>query len=251
MAPKCPTKHANFIVNKGDATARDIEELIDCAGDGSTASTGVSLIHEVRIVGERRQNERNSAKWRCYMGGRSAEREISLMSGNAVLAALQRKGVDAHGLRSRESGSAALKPRSFERVFIALHGRYGEDGTMQGALNDGNSLYRQRRDGKRTGDGQMAHQAGLAWRWEFRRRDFVMLDESSDFDAAVRKLGLPLIVKPVARRLHNRPDKGVDPAQEMPEAYRKAAHHDPMVLAEEFIAGAEVRHRFSATRRCP
>jgi hypothetical protein len=93
-------------------------------------------------------------------GGRSAEREVSLKSGAAVLAALQRSGVDAHAFDPSIQGLHTLQEQGFQRVFIALHGRYGEDGTVQGALE--HSIYRQRRDGECAGDGQVSQQAGVA-----------------------------------------------------------------------------------------
>jgi D-alanine-D-alanine ligase len=173
------------------------------------------------------------------LGGRSAEREVSLMSGNAVLAALKRKGVDAQAIDAREMDLQQLKTEGFERVFIALHGRYGEDGTIQGALEWMGIPY--------TGSGVMASALAMdKWRTKLvwmaagiPTPRFVMLDESSDLEAAVRELGLPLIVKP-SREGSTIGLTRVTHAQEMREAYRKAARHDSMVLAEEFIAGAEV-----------
>ena len=79
-------------------------------------------------------NAKSFGKVAVLFGGRSAEREISLMSGSAVLAALQRAGVDAHAFDPAQRDLAELKREGFQRVFIALHGRYGEDGTVQGAL---------------------------------------------------------------------------------------------------------------------
>ena len=76
----------------------------------------------------------NFGKVAVLMGGRSAEREISLRSGTMVLAALKRKGVDAHAFDPRDQGFEQLLAQRFSRVFIALHGRFGEDGTVQGAL---------------------------------------------------------------------------------------------------------------------
>ena len=97
------------------------------------------------------------------MGGPCSEREISLLSGNAVLAALQRHGLDAHAYDPAERPVYEFKRDGFDRVFIALHGRFGEDGTVQGALEVlGHSLYRQRRHGVGAGHGQVANQARLA-----------------------------------------------------------------------------------------
>lgn len=173
------------------------------------------------------------------MGGRSSEREISLLSGNAVLNALRERGVDAHAFDPNERDIADLKREKFERAFIALHGRYGEDGTVQGALELLGVPY--------TGSGVMASalamdkwRTKLIWRAEGIPvpRD-ALVHESSDWGAVVRTLGLPLIVKPV----HEGSTIGltkVFKTQDLPGAYALAAKHDRMVLAEEFIPGREL-----------
>ena len=173
------------------------------------------------------------------MGGRSSEREISLLSGNAVLNALRERGVDAHAFDPKERDIADLKREKFERAFIALHGRYGEDGTVQGALELLGVPY--------TGSGVMASalamdkwRTKLIWRAEGIPvpRD-ALVHESSDWGAVVRTLGLPLIVKPV----HEGSTIGltkVFKTQDLPGAYALAAKHDRMVLAEEFIPGREL-----------
>ena len=95
-------------------------------------------------------------------GGRSAEREISLMSGKNVLEALRTAGCDAHAFDPAEREIFDLKREGYARVFIALHGRYGEDGTVQGRAGaDGHPVHRQRRAGLGAGNGQGAHQDGL------------------------------------------------------------------------------------------
>jgi len=117
------------------------------------------------------------------MGGRSAEREISLMSGNAVLAALKRKGVDAHAFDTRDRDLHELRIQGFDRVFIALHGRYGEDGTVQGALELMGIPY--------TGSGVMASSLAIdKWRTKLvwiaagiPTPRFVMLEADTDFKA--------------------------------------------------------------------
>ena len=173
------------------------------------------------------------------MGGRSAEREISLMSGNAVLAALKRKGVDAHAFDTRDRDLHELRSQGFDCVFIALHGRYGEDGTVQGALELMGMPY--------TGSGVMASSLAMdKWRTKLvwiaagmPTPRFVMLEASSDFKAVPNELGLPLIVKP-SREGSTIGLTKVARARDMEAAYRKAVEFDDMVLAEEFIAGAEV-----------
>jgi D-alanine-D-alanine ligase len=173
------------------------------------------------------------------MGGRSAEREISLMSGNAVLAALKRKGVDAHAFDTRDRDLHELRSQGFDRVFIALHGRYGEDGTVQGALELMGIPY--------TGSGVMASSLAMdKWRTKLvwiaagiSTPRFQMLEAGSDFKAVANDLGLPLIVKP-SREGSTIGLTKVTRVQDVEAAYQKAAQHDEMVLAEEFIAGVEV-----------
>ena len=173
------------------------------------------------------------------MGGRSAEREISLLSGNAVLGALRERGVDAHAFDPRERQISDLKRENFQRVFIALHGRYGEDGTVQGALELLEIPY--------TGSGVMASALAMdKWRTKLMWRAVgipvpkdVLVHEASDWNAVVQTLGLPIIVKPG----HEGSTIGLTKvrlAKELPAAYALAARHDRMVLAEEFIDGQEL-----------
>jgi D-alanine-D-alanine ligase len=173
------------------------------------------------------------------MGGRSAEREVSLMSGRAVLEALKRKGVDAHAFDTREQDLHELKVRNFSRAFIALHGRYGEDGTVQGMLELMGIPY--------TGSGVMAsalamdkYRTKLVWiAAGIPTPRFAMLTERDDLVARTAHLGMPLIIKP-SREGSTIGLTKVRSADELPAAYDKAARHDRQVLAEEFIAGAEV-----------
>ena len=184
------------------------------------------------------------------LGGRSAEREISLMSGNAVLAALKRKGADEHAFDTRDRDLHELRSQGFDRVFIALHGRYGEDGTVQGALELMGIPY--------TGSGVMASSLAMdKWRTKLvwiaagiPTPRFVMLEPGSDFKAVANDLGLPLIVKP-SREGSTIGLTKVTHAQDVEAAYRKAAEHDDMVLAEEFIAGAEVTASILGERALP
>lgn len=172
------------------------------------------------------------------LGGRSAEREVSLKSGNAVLAALRRRGVDAHPFDPADQGVEALKQQGFERVFIALHGRFGEDGTVQGALELMGIPY--------TGSGVLASALAMdKWRtklvWQAMGLpipDYALLDEGSDFAAVEATLGLPLFVKP-AREGSSIGVVKVKKSGELPAAYREAARHDRLVIAERFIGGGE------------
>jgi D-alanine-D-alanine ligase len=175
------------------------------------------------------------------MGGPSSEREISLLSGNAVLAALKSKGVDAHAFDPSERSLFELKRDGFARVFIALHGRFGEDGTVQGALEVLGVPY--------TGSGVMASALAMdKWRTKLvwlasaiPTPRYRIVDARSDWWSVVAELGLPLIVKPAREGSTigiTRVD-GVDHG-ELAAAYEVAAGHDALVIVEEFITGTEL-----------
>ena len=169
-------------------------------------------------------------------GGKSTEREVSLKSGSRVLAALQGQGVDAHAFDPAERKLDELA--AFDRAFIALHGRHGEDGTIQGVLELMGIPY--------TGSGVMASAVGMdKWRTKLLWRsiglpvpEFVILDAQSDFAAIEQQLGLPLFVKPVSEGSSIGVSK-VRRAGELRGAYIEAAKHDPLVIAEKAILGGE------------
>lgn len=171
-------------------------------------------------------------------GGRSAERDVSLKSGSAVLAALLRQGVDAHAFDPALSPLSDLKTQGYQRVMIHLHGRGGEDGTIQGALEWMGIPY--------TGPGVMASSMGmdklrtkLIWKaLGLRVPDFVLLDENSDFDAVERELGLPLFVKPACEGSSIGISRVSEPGT-LKAAYAIARAHDRVVLAERNIGGGE------------
>ena len=173
------------------------------------------------------------------LGGRSGEREISLMSGNGVLEALIAKGVDAHGFDTGLRSPTELAAEQFDRVFISLHGRYGEDGTIQGLLELLNLPY--------TGSGVLASALAIdkiatkqIWISNgLSTPDFEELTANSDWNRVVQKLGLPLIVKPA----HEGSSLGltkVKSAEELPAAYQLAASLDTKVIAEACIIGDEL-----------
>jgi D-alanine-D-alanine ligase len=172
-------------------------------------------------------------------GGRSAEREVSLMSGSGVLKALRSRDIDAHAFDPAERTLSELAAEKFNRVFIALHGRYGEDGTLQGALEQLGIPY--------TGPGVLA--SSIAMDKAMTKRiwlasglptpKFEMLTAQSNWKNVADTLGLPLIVKPV----HEGSTLGltkVTKADQLPAAYALAAKFDRAVMAEEFIAGMEL-----------
>jgi D-alanine-D-alanine ligase len=170
------------------------------------------------------------------LGGKSAEREVSLKSGGAVLAALLRQGIDAHAFDPAKQQLSELA--GFNRVFNALHGRYGEDGTIQGALELMEIPY--------TGSGVMASSVGMdKWRtkllWKvlnIATPDFEVVDAKSDFAAIEQKLGLPLFVKPA----NEGSSIGITKVKQkggLQAAYLLAAKADPLVIAEKFVDGGE------------
>ena len=172
------------------------------------------------------------------LGGRSAEREVSLNSGKAVLEALQRSGVDAHPFDTDILKLHLLVDEGFDRAFIALHGRYGEDGTVQGALELLGMPY--------TGSGVLASALAMdKWRskmvWQAEKLpvpDYVLLEEQSDWEAVVQQLGLPLFVKP-ANEGSSVGMTEVKKLNDLPGAYRTACMYDKLVLAEKNIDGGE------------
>ncbi|HEX5312104.1 D-alanine--D-alanine ligase [Aquabacterium sp.] len=171
-------------------------------------------------------------------GGTSAERDVSLMSGSGVLKALQSQGVDAHAFDPAERPLSDLKSEGFDRCFIALHGRGGEDGTVQGALELLGIPY--------TGSGVMASSIAMdkimtkrIWRFEgLPTPDWRMVSSAEECAHALSVLGAPMIVKPAREGSSIGLTKVTDPAQ-CAAAYAAAAQHDPEVLCEQFIDGDE------------
>jgi D-alanine-D-alanine ligase len=173
------------------------------------------------------------------LGGRSAEREVSLRSGAMVLGALRAKGIAAHPFDPQQKDLAALIAEKFDRVFVALHGRYGEDGTIQGALELLGIPY--------TGSGVLASALAMdKWRtklvWQaagIPTPRYELLTQASDLDAVVARLGLPLMVKPASEGSSIGMSK-VSAAADLDEAYALAANYDSVVIAEQFISGIEL-----------
>tara|TARA_R110000796_G_scaffold4320_5_gene16752 strand:- start:2310 stop:3251 length:942 start_codon:yes stop_codon:yes gene_type:complete len=183
-------------------------------------------------------NPESHGKVVVVYGGTSAEREVSLKSGAAVLEALQRKGIDACGYDPRDNGLVGLEQLAPSVVFVALHGRGGEDGTLQGALELLNIPY--------TGSGVLASALGMDKQrtkqvWSavgLPTPESIMLDAGSDWSAVVAQLGLPLIVKPV----HEGSTLGISIVKSqaaLEAAYHEAAQFDARVMAERFIVGDE------------
>lgn len=173
------------------------------------------------------------------MGGRSAEREISLKSGTMVLGALQRSGVDAHAFDPRDRRLEELVAARFERAFVALHGRFGEDGTVQGALEYLGIPY--------TGSGVLASALAMdKWRtkllWQARGMPtpaYELLTRQTDATEVASRLGLPLMVKPASEGSSIGMTK-VTSVEKLDAAYELAARYDKVVMAEAFVEGMEL-----------
>ncbi|AJJ61298.1 D-alanine--D-alanine ligase [Yersinia aldovae] len=179
------------------------------------------------------------------LGGTSAEREVSLLSGQAVLAGLRDGGVDAYGIDTKDFPVTQLKEQGFSKVFIALHGRGGEDGTLQGVLEFLQLPY--------TGSGVMASaltmdklRTKLVWQASglpispyvaLNRQQFATLSPEA-LAAAVAKLGLPLIVKP-SREGSSVGMSKVDKMSDLHDALVEAFRHDSDVLIEKWLSGPE------------
>ena len=180
--------------------------------------------------------DKKFGKVAVLMGGRSGEREVSLKSGAAVLRALQIQGVDAHSFDPLEQPLHDLE--NFDRVFINLHGRFGEDGCIQGALEMLEIPY--------TGSGVMASAIGMdKWRTKLLWRalnivtpDFELVTANSNFAEIEAKLGLPMFVKPANEGSSIGISK-VKQAGGLKAAYELAAKADPLVIAEAFVGGGE------------
>lgn len=184
----------------------------------------------------------NFGKVAVLMGGKSAERDISLMSGGGVLKALQSKGIDAHAFDPAERDLAELKRDGFQRCFITLHGRFGEDGTVQGALELLGIPY--------TGSGVMASAISIdkvmtkrVWLAEgIPTPKYTLLRRGAYGDqdiAGLSSLGLPTIVKPAREGSSIGVAKVLD-AKDMRAAVDAAAALDADVLCEQFVSGDEV-----------
>lgn len=184
------------------------------------------------------------------MGGSSAERDISFMSGGAVLAALKARGVNAFAFDPAQRPLTDLKTEGFDRAFISLHGRGGEDGTLQGALEILGIPY--------TGSGVMASAISMdKWRTKMiwlsaglPTPRYRILEAGTDWAAVVAELGLPIFVKP-AREGSSVGATKVTAADQLQGAFELAVKHDPLVLAEEFVSGSELTAAFLGDRALP
>lgn len=181
----------------------------------------------------------NFGKVAVLLGGKSAEREVSLKSGGMVLAALRKKGVDAHPFDPKERDVQDLVKERFARVFIALHGRFGEDGTLQGVLEWLGIPY--------TGSGVLASALAMdkvrtkrLWAAEgLPTAPYAVLEKDTDLKAVGKRLGTPMFVKPASEGSSVGMTK-VKKVGDLEEAYALAVNYDPVVIAEKFIDGPEL-----------
>lgn len=178
----------------------------------------------------------NFGKVAVLYGGTSAERPVSLNSGSRVLAALLGQGIDAHAFDPAEQALDELK--GYDRAFIALHGRHGEDGTIQGALEVMHIPY--------TGSGVLASALAMD---KFRTKlmwqsaglpvpEYALLKADSDFADVEEELGFPMFVKPAREGSSIGVTKVKTPGA-LKAAYQEAARHDPLVIAEKGVMGGE------------
>ncbi len=259
-------KHANFIINNGNASAADIEALITHIAITVEKIQGIRLQPEVHIVGDqqplRGDNNMNPAVGAAgvlsnhttysprirdagdfgtvavLLGGWSAEREISLKSGNAVLAALKRRGVVAVSIDVGDDVVTRLQEGGFDRAFIALHGRGGEDGVIQGVLEvmgipyTGSSVLGSALSMDKLRTKQVWQGAGLP------TPAYAVIDQHSDFETVAKTVGLPLAVKPVYEGSSLGVTKVTQPS-EITAGWQAAHKLDDMVLAEKWIVGNE------------
>jgi len=192
----------------------------------------------------------NFGKVAVLMGGPSAEREVSLKSGNAVLAALKRQDVDAHGIDADKSTLRLLEDGGFDRVFIVLHGRWGEDGVIQGALEVLDIPY--------TGSGVLGSALGMdklrsKYLWSaagIPTPEYAMLEPGIDLGKVAAKLGLPMFVKP-AREGSSLGISKAKTVAELKAAWETAAKYDDQVIAERFVDGAELTCGILGDRALP
>ena len=237
-------KHANFIVNTGNATAADIEDLIHYVQNKVKEHQGVELQTEVCMVGEVEETRFVASKPEKFgrvavlMGGSAAERAVSLRSGAAVYDALKRKGVDAVAIDVTGSPIDALTGIKVDRVFNIIHGRGGEDGVLQGVLQVMGIPY--------TGSGVMASaltmdklRTKLCWQgYGLVTPKWCLLQDENDLDACIEKLGFPVIVKPAQEGSSIGMSKA-NSRDELLKALQVALEYRCDVYAESWVTGKE------------
>jgi D-alanine-D-alanine ligase len=233
-------KHANFIINAGSATADDIEKMIIYVQTQVSQKYGILLQTEVCIVGEK-LNEKTAEDFgtvAVLMGGNSAEREVSLRSGEAVLNALRAKDVEVIKVNVKGNVIEFLNDLDVDRVFNIIHGRSGEDGVLQAVLDVLNIPY--------TGSGVLASalamdklRTKLCWRGaNLPTPNWFVLKTENDIDACIETLGFPIIVKPSLEGSSVGMSKAKN-RTELVEALKIALECNCEVYAESWVTGDE------------
>lgn len=237
------TKHANFIINTGNASAEDIECLIDYVQQQVAQQQGIMLKTEVCIVGEQMVNRHITfpeqfGRVAVLMGGVSAERDISLKSGKAVFDALVAQKIEAQAIDLKEDVVNVLCQLNVDRVFNLLHGRGGEDGMLQGVLEYLKLPY--------TGSGVLGsalamdkYRTKLCWRGaNLPTPDWFVLNDDNDIDACIDVLGFPVIVKPTQEGSSVGMSKAKN-RDELIAAFKHALSCGCAVYAEKWVDGKE------------
>ena len=236
-------KHANFIINTGNASAADIESLMGYVQKQVMLNQGVNLQTEVCMVGEQLKTTHimRPEDFGCVgvlMGGNSAERAISLKSGAAVCEALIALGVNMQAIDVSDDILESIKTYPIDRVFNIMHGRGGEDGILQGVLNVLGLPY--------TGSGVLASalamdklRTKLCWRGaNLPTPNWYVLENEMDLDACADALGFPMIVKPALEGSSVGISK-VTSRDELTKAFQVAMECGCEVYAEAWIHGKE------------
>ncbi len=241
-------KHANFIINAGDAKAAELEALISLVKERVEKETGVRLHAEVCIVGEPLQSQKKISRTiqnpeefgrvAVLMGGTAAERAVSLKSGQAVYEALLRNGIDAVALDVSDSPVTTLIEGEYSRVFNMLHGRGGEDGVMQGALQALNLPF--------TGSDVLGSalsmdklRSKLCWLGcDLPTPAWMQLEGLDDLPRCEEKLGFPVIVKP-AQEGSSIGMSCASNSKELIAAWELASQCGCDVFAEQWVTGQE------------
>lgn len=236
-------KHANFIINAGGATATDIEKMIAYVQNEVVKKHGINLQTEVCIVGEKLksriiENAEDFGTVAVLMGGKSAEREVSLKSGVAVHAALIARGVNALAVDVTNDVITSLAKLKVDRIFNILHGRGGEDGELQAVLDVLDIPY--------TGSGVLASalamdklRTKLCWRGaKLPTPNWFVLKTENDIDVCIETLGFPIIVKPSLEGSSVGMSKATNRI-ELVEALKIALECHCEVYAESWVTGDE------------
>lgn len=230
-------KHANFLVNRGGATAKEAETLIKSIQDAVYKKHGVQLRPEVKFIGKEADTS-PFGKVAVLMGGQSAEREVSLNSGNGVFNALRSRGINAFKVDVGDDIVEQLQNGRFDRAFNVLHGPVGEDGTINGLLDclkipcTGSGVLGAAIAMDKVRSKQIWQAAGLP------TPDFMVLDDDLLPEIVADNLGFPLAIKPIYQGSSVGVSKVYDINEIIP-AFEEARQYGE-VMAEQWVEGKEL-----------